>query len=290
MRTQRHRSWLGGAGQAASRLSQRGAHFGTGLLGAWRGFWWRLRHSRFGAVKPGWWVLMAILGVYALWATVALIGARQELARYKPAPRTAVGTVKSSSATVAGAPVAGPLVRLVWPLEGAGMPRSNANIPGAPRAYRSGVSQGFTFTGSDAGLPVRYGTPVVAAADGQIMRADREYREPSSAEYRQLLTAVRGGASEAQLDRLRGRQVWIKHADGTVTKYGHLASIAPNLGFDDVRQGQAIGTVGNSGTLQGASGSRSNARLQFEIWRGGVYLGRGLKPAQVRAAANGVVR
>ena len=294
MRTQRRPTWLSEASQTASRLSRRSASWGSGLLGAWRGLLWRLRHSRFGAVKPGWWVLMGILAVYALWATIALIGAWQELARLKPAAQRTSSVATTNQATTSqgtsSSTVAGPLVKLVWPIKGAGLPRGNQNIPGAVRAYRKGVSQGFTFTGSDSGVAVRYGMPVVAAADGQIMRADREYREPSSAGYRQLLRDVRAGANESQLDRLRGRQIWIKHADGTITKYGHLASIAPNLGFDDVKQGQVIGTVGNSGTLQAASGSKVNARLQFEVWRDGAYLGRGLKPAQVRAAANGVLR
>ena len=53
---------------------------------------------------------------------------------------------------------------LLWPLEGAGMPRGAANVPGAARNYRNGRSQGFTFSGSDSGVSVKYGLAVRAAA------------------------------------------------------------------------------------------------------------------------------
>ena len=75
----------------------------------------------------------------------------------------------------------------IWPLEGARMPHSILNIPGANRSYRSGKSQGFTFTGGDSGVKVRYGAPVRAANDGQVIRSDLSYNEPSETAYRKLL-------------------------------------------------------------------------------------------------------
>ena len=293
MRTQRNQGWLNEVGQTASRYSRQGTNVASGALGFWRGLWWRARHSSFATLKPGWLILIGLLALYALWATFALIGARRELARFgntsttnasRPSviTRNTTGNMTGTSATAQA---------LVWPLEGARMPRSISNIPGANRSYRSGKSQGFTFTGGDSGLRVRYGTPVRAAGDGQVIRSDLNYDQPSEAAYRKLLRDVRNGASKTQLDSLRGRQVFIKHPDGRITRYGHLSKIAPELRLGNVKRGQVIGYVGNSGTLEGARGTRLNSRLQFEIWLSdNRFLGQDMTAAQVRAAANGVFK
>jgi peptidoglycan LD-endopeptidase LytH len=295
MRTQRNQSWLSEAGQTASRFSRQGTNVASGALGFWRGLWWRARHSSFATLKPGWLILIGLLALYALWATFALIGARRELARVGLASgptRAAVPSGNSSGNSLGSTPRTTVTAQtFVWPLEGARMPRSNSNVPGAIRKYRSGKSQGFTFTGSDSGVIVRFGTPVRAAADGQVIRSDLSYNEPSEATYRKLLRDVRNGASRTQLDSLRGRQVFIKHPDGRVTRYGHLSKIVPELRLGNVKRGQVIGYVGNSGTLEGARGTRLNARLQFEIWLSdNRFLGQDMTGAQVRAAANGVFK
>jgi peptidoglycan LD-endopeptidase LytH len=295
MRTQRNQSWLNDVGQTASRFSRQGTNFGSGVLGFWRGLWWRARHSSFATLKPGWLILIGLLALYALWATFALIGARRELARSGIAPSPTRPAVISSTTTNTNlsntSKTTGTAQAFIWPIEGARLPRSVSNIPGANRSYRSGRSQGFTFTGGDSGLIVRYGTPVRAAGDGQVIRSDLSYIESSETAYRKLLRDVREGASKTQLDALRGRQVFIKHSDGRITRYGHLSKIAPDLGLGSVKRGQIIGYVGNSGTLEGARGSRLNARLQFEIWLSeGRFLGQDMTGAQVRAAANGVFK
>ena len=55
---------------------------------------------------------------------------------------------------------------------------------------------------------------------------------------------------------------------------------------DAVEKGQVIGTVGNSGTRSGVVGKTLSAsgapHLHFEIWRGGLFLGQGMTPDQVR--------
>lgn len=293
MRTQRNQSWLSDVGQTASRFSRQGTNFGSGVLGFWRGLWWRARHSSFATLKPGWLILIGLLALYALWATFALIGARRELARagVTNASNSTRATVITSDPTNTATKTPATAQAFIWPLEGARMPRSISNIPGANRSYRSGKSQGFTFTGGDSGLIVRYGTPVRASADGQVIRSDLSYNESSETAYRKLLRDVRKGASKTQLDALRGRQVFIKHSDGRITRYGHLSKIAPDLGLGSVERGQIIGYVGNSGTLEGARGTRLNARLQFEIWLSeGRFLGQDMTGAQVRAAANGVFK
>jgi peptidoglycan LD-endopeptidase LytH len=292
MRTQRKQSWLSEASQMASSFSRQGTNIASGALGFWRGLWWRARHSSFATLKPGWLILIGLLALYALWATFALIGARRELSRAgisQPQAKPAVVSGNNISGLNSGKPVFGQ--QLIWPLEGARMPRSVANIPGATRRYRSGKAQGFTFTGTDSGVTVRYGMPVRAAANGQVIRSDLNYQESTEANYRKLLRDVRRGANKTQLDALRGRQVYIKHADGRITRYGHLSSIAADLGLGSVKLGQVIGYVGNSGTLEGARGTRLNARLQFEVWLAdNRFLGQDMTGAQVRAAANGVFK
>ena len=60
-----------------------------------------------------------------------------------------------------------------------------------------------------------------------------------------------------------GNYVYIKHSDGSYTKYGHMASgsVTVSVG-DSVKQGQVIGKVGNSGSSTGA-------HLHFQLEIGG---------------------
>jgi murein DD-endopeptidase MepM/ murein hydrolase activator NlpD len=81
----------------------------------------------------------------------------------------------------------------------------------------------------------RWGTPIVAAADGQVVGA-----------------GYAGGY---------GRQVRIVHAGGVVTSYSHMSAIATASGTP-VRQGQVIGYVGSSGLSTGP-------HLHFEVRIGG---------------------
>ena len=82
----------------------------------------------------------------------------------------------------------------------------------------------------------RWGTPIHAAADGQVLRA-----------------GWAGGY---------GRQVRLAHGSGLATSYSHLNSLAVTPGTL-VRQGQLIGTVGSSGLSTGP-------HLHYEVMRGGV--------------------
>ena len=81
----------------------------------------------------------------------------------------------------------------------------------------------------------RWGTPIVAAADGQVVAA-----------------GYAGGY---------GRQVRIAHAAGVLTSYSHMSAIATASGTA-VRQGQVIGYVGSSGLSTGP-------HLHFEVRIGG---------------------
>lgn len=57
-----------------------------------------------------------------------------------------------------------------------------------------------------------------------------------------------------------GNLVLVRHANGMVTAYAHLDRVTVTKGMR-VRQGQAIGTVGSTGTV-------ANAQLHFEIRKG----------------------
>jgi murein DD-endopeptidase MepM/ murein hydrolase activator NlpD len=80
-----------------------------------------------------------------------------------------------------------------------------------------------------------YGSPIAAAADGQVVGA-----------------GWAGGY---------GRQVRVAHEGGVVTTYSHMSSIAAEPG-QPVRQGQVIGYVGSTGMSTGA-------HLHFEVRVGG---------------------
>ena len=81
-----------------------------------------------------------------------------------------------------------------------------------------------------------YGTPIVAATDGQVSR-----------------TGWAGGY---------GRQVRINHPGGLTTTYSHMSRIAAAPG-QIVRQGQVIGYVGSTGLSTGP-------HLHYELYRGGI--------------------
>ena len=84
----------------------------------------------------------------------------------------------------------------------------------------------------------RWGTPIHAAADGQVTRA-----------------GWAGGY---------GRQVRLAHAAGLASSYSHMSSLSVAPG-SLVRQGQLIGYVGSSGLSTGP-------HLHYEVYRGGVAI------------------
>ena len=94
------------------------------------------------------------------------------------------------------------------------------------------------FTRLHAGVDfgAHWGSPIYAAADGQVVRA-----------------GWAGGY---------GRQVRLAHVGGLVSSYSHMSQIAAEPG-SIVRRGQLIGYVGSSGLSTGP-------HLHFEVLRGGV--------------------
>jgi hypothetical protein len=93
------------------------------------------------------------------------------------------------------------------------------------------------FTRFHAGVDIgaRWGSPIVATADGRVIAA-----------------GWAGGY---------GREVQIAHGGGLVSLYGHMSEIVAQSGAY-VRQGQLIGYVGSSGLSTGP-------HLHFEVRQGG---------------------
>jgi len=243
-------------------------------------------------LKPGWYLLFLTL-FYAVLATVAWQRSERKLAeccvvQAVAAPSGAERPVPTPPAPASQKKEERAQKRYVLPLPGACLPKDPALLPNAPRHYRKGVSYGFVFTGDGVCVPVVYGTGVVAANDGEVVKADHDYAPLSPEEYAALLEAVKDGATPEEMDRLRGREVWIRHPDGRISVYAHLDRIAPWVQVGTrVERGDWIGNVGNSGTGYEVEGTREGARLLFELWEGevdpekGRFFGQGLAPEEV---------
>jgi murein DD-endopeptidase MepM/ murein hydrolase activator NlpD len=172
---------------------------------------------------------------------------------------------------------------LSYPIKGGKVSSVNGQLPNAPRSYRNGVHEGLDF------YSVSRGTPVLAAAAGVVIRADHGYEEMTMEKYNEIIRISKEEAITPPeiLDMLRGRQVWIEHQNGIITRYAHLDSVAAEVVVgDEVEKGQEIGTVGDSGSKSGVAGRTLSAsgapHLHFEIWQGSSFLGQGLTPDQVR--------
>jgi murein DD-endopeptidase MepM/ murein hydrolase activator NlpD len=200
----------------------------------------RLRRS----VAPG----TGLVGPLALAATLALTG--HQLAATTAAssrPAAAYAMERPEHATL-GAPV-----------RVAGPARARANVvartvPAAPsRASRSAVRRalwvrpahgpltshfGYRWGKLHKGIDIgaAWGSPIYAAADGVVTYAGPENGY--------------------------GRLVTIRHADGTVTAYGHMSRFATHTGAR-VHAGDVIAYVGSEGHSTGP-------HLHFEVRIGGV--------------------
>jgi murein DD-endopeptidase MepM/ murein hydrolase activator NlpD len=185
--------------------------------------------------------------------------------RYTPMPQVGPATPPD-----VGDRGARPYARL-WgvfalPIEGGDIPEDLELLPGAPRDYRGGVHEGIDF-------PVPEGTPVLAAASGTIARADVSFLDWNSQEQEIALSEAitLGYTPAATLDRIRGRQVWIDHGKGVITRYAHLSAVESSLFVGQkIEAGSLIGEVGSSGYPQGGP------HLHFEVRTGDDFYGDGL--------------
>lgn len=156
--------------------------------------------------------------------------------------------------------------------EGYELPTEPELLPGSPREYRGGFHEGIDF-------PLAFGMPVVAAKGGRIARIDSDYVEWSVEEQLKAEDEAfhLGYTPDRTLDKLRGRQVWIDHGHGVVTRYAHLQSVELFSVGSIVEQGTLIGRVGNSGTKAGP-------HLHIEIRVGDSYLGEGQSDSELLVA------
>ncbi len=174
---------------------------------------------------------------------------------------------------------------LAMPIEGATLTSRDFQMPGAPRHYRLGVHEGMDFYGHTVGVTVNRQTAVRAVADGIVIRALVDYQPLTAAQSQawQNRSLSLGYTPEEVLDGYRGRQVWIDHGQGLVSRYAHLGSIAPGIAEGTrVSRGQLIATVGNSGTPGSVSSQTYDVHLHLELWIGDHYVGQFLRPIEAR--------
>ena len=173
------------------------------------------------------------------------------------------------------------------PIVGAKLPDADRLLPEAQRVYRHGIHQGFDMYPGHVGVPTGWNGPVTASKDGTVIRADTHFTELTLTQYNELIALSKeAGMTPADApERLRGRQVWIDHGHGIVTRYCHLERVADGIVEGaSVEAGDVVATVGNSGTIDGVRGSEAGAHLHFELRIDDSYLGHGLTAEQIRAA------
>ena len=165
------------------------------------------------------------------------------------------------------------------PIGGSNITFRDFQMPGAPRHYRLGVHHGLDFYWQP-------GTDVVAAGDGVVMWADVDYVPPTAFDLGAWYndTQARGYTTDEILNLYLGRQVWIEHENGVITRYAHLSALAPGIAPGiAVTRGQKIGEVGNSGSPASLVSAAEDAHLHFEMWLGeDNYLGQYLRPIETR--------
>ncbi len=170
----------------------------------------------------------------------------------------------------------------LFPIAGGCLPKGDQLIPGAPRTYRNGFHEGLDLYGSDNCVDIGRNTPVLAARTGRVVRADTTYKELTVSELAQL--TANPNTPEA-LDRFRGRQVWIDHGDGVITRYAHLDSIATGIAIGStVTAGQVIAYVGESGTPESITNPGTENHLHFEVRIDSAFLGQAMTPSVARRA------
>lgn len=206
-------------------------------------------------------------------------------------PPTVTGTatppqgVTPAPPTATAPPLTGP-TGFSYPIAGACMPAGDQLMPNASRAYRNGIHEGLDFYPGLACAPIQRGTPILAAKGGTVIRADLKYLDLTLAQIQELdaKTKAQGFSDPVTLDVYRGRQVWIDHGGGIVTRYCHMESIDPAITVGvTVQAGTVLGGVGESGTPESITDPNTELHLHWELRVGESFLGSGLPPATVRA-------
>lgn len=175
---------------------------------------------------------------------------------------------------------------LIPPIKGATFSMAPEHLPNSSDASIAGSQEGFYFFNGSSGRLIDQDETIIAVADGVIIRIDR-YEEGAASgelEFWAGLASTDGLSGQYARDRLRGRQVWIRHADGAVSRYAHLSAVEPGLQAGDrVEQGAPIGRLGRSGVPQADDQVAVQPRLHFQLWSadGARYLGQGKSPLAI---------
>ena len=173
----------------------------------------------------------------------------------------------------------------VAPLNGATFSLGSKHLPNAERRYRSGTHKGFDFFDGLSSVSAHAGTPVVAVADGELIRIDQAYAPLPDAALQRYTELAPGKdfVADFAMDQLRGRQVWLLHDGGYVSRYAHLETVSDELAPGDrVSQGELLGEVGASGIPSTEESAAPVAHLHYELWHpDGSYLGKNLSPLEI---------
>ncbi|PJZ54799.1 peptidoglycan DD-metalloendopeptidase family protein [Leptospira adleri] len=174
-----------------------------------------------------------------------------------------------------------------FPVIGGLIPSLDFQLPNAPRVYRNGVHKGIDiYRKKDIDGQIRnlnFQDEAVSPGDGVIVRADHSYFPMTLSDYEYHTSQSHKGTVTYVEKDFGGRQVWIDHGNGVMTSFNHLSSIKSGVRVGSkIRQGDVVGTVGNSGLIEEAKGSTDNTHLHFEIWVDGEFFGNGVPPTQVR--------
>ncbi|MBC7474878.1 MAG: M23 family metallopeptidase [Candidatus Sericytochromatia bacterium] len=149
------------------------------------------------------------------------------------------------------------------------LPTNAGMYPGARRIYRYGTHEGIDFfTEAENHIYISKQTEAIACEDGYIVRADSNYKELLPNERKIILDRCYKNktTSNEDADKLKGRQVVIKHKNGVYSSYCHLDKLYKSIKVGDyIKKSQTIGFIGNSGTSDGVKNNNNNIHLHFEI-------------------------
>jgi murein DD-endopeptidase MepM/ murein hydrolase activator NlpD len=181
---------------------------------------------------------------------------------YHDANKIPVFAAKVSLPKMSAVEIANYLSFLKPPLQGARVSTQPSHLPGAPRPYRRGIHEGVDwYSYGGTGVNITKNTAIHSVASGIVIRADHEYTE-MTVEQREQLLAI-GINNDGQtppyiLDKLRGRAVWIQSEKGLLIRYVHLDRIPSHIQVgQQIKTGEIVGYVGNSGTSDGAEGNET---------------------------------
>ena len=169
----------------------------------------------------------------------------------------------------------------IIPIAGACITEFEGHLPGAARAYRGdGIHEGLDFYQWASCVTIDYSTAALAAKAGVVIRADLDYVDITPADWARF---QEDWQAPGVLDEARGRQVWIDHGRGIVTRYAHLSAIGAGIAAGiEVQRGQIVGYVGESGQQEVYNAPGTDLHLHFEIRTADSYLGEGLSPLEAR--------